>query len=193
MFVPADVDSDQFDVQLMDRPPKDWSGVGKTVLLGLLVGLMLVASMFLLRDGIVANVPGLAPLMPPKAAPAPRFPARQPVLAFDTELASRVAAIFMACVRSAILVVGPLAVPAFLSRFRILSVGRWLILAAVSGFFTFVGFSGNLWFSVVSMASPKIDDRAFGAVIASTSSYVFVFSFFGIAGCLIGAAVHPKD
>jgi hypothetical protein len=168
--------------------------VGSTLFFGLMIGLLLLAGLFLLRDGIVQNAPGLAPLLPPKAAQARPAPAQQPNpgLTFDSELAGRVVAILLGVVHLLILVVMPLSLPPILSRCRTLSVGRWMIMAAVSGFFAFIilVFSG-----LVALADMQAHGRVgpLGMITATIGFYTYTPTFFGIPGCLIAAAVHPKE
>lgn len=194
VFVPNDDSDDLDDIQLMDRPVRRWKGVGGATLIGLLVGLALIACLFLARDGIVSSVPGLAPLMPPKADPPRRFPARQPEgpFQFDFEAGKALGAAIAFVVQFLALIVLPLSLPAILSRYRLLSVGRWLIMSAVCVFFAFT--SGA--FLSALLASSTIDPNrpSVGVMImAVVALYSLVMSFFGIPGCLIAAAVHPKD
>jgi hypothetical protein len=187
VFVPADDGLPPFDVQLMPRRPRPGGGLRLPILIGLVVGCSAVGAMFQLRDPIVANVPALRPALPPRAAPAPiarRAPAAVPDDRQAEELGRRIFSVSL-CV---LLVVPPTVLPAVYSRRRVLSVGRWLIMAGLCLFLCFVG---GVCVEVGALGRARGDEDFDG--LGLFGGLLSLVAFLGIGGCLLAAAIYPKD
>ena len=183
VFAPVDVD-DASNFQLVPRSSADdrsWNAI----VIGLLAGCLMVTLLFLFRDSIVSSAPALGPLMPPKAAPRARVQAVVPPL--DSEFFDQIASVILSVISLFLLFVVPLILPPVLSRCRFLSLSRWLIMAGLAFFMTTAGAAFFGAFLTVPKPHPLT------TMIGNAGLYFCVFSFFGIPGCLLAAAIHPKD
>lgn len=195
VFIPvADDDDDQFRVSLRPRRAKPKDHARGPILMGLGFGAAMMLVLFASRDAIVSNVPGLAPLLPPPAIPAipavpaipaPRFQPPAPV-AVQVVPPEDVARFLTGLAHLALFFVTPFVLPATLSRQRYLSMGRWLIMAGFC-FFLFV-FGG-----VVYEVAVNRDPMQLTPSLGLAATYLATTSFFGIGGCLLAAAVYPKE
>lgn len=191
IFVPASQPDLWSDVPASAK--RSWSGVPSTLMIGLTLGLIAIALLFLARDKLVAVAPGLKPALPPKSVGKINPRARGPVVAeekkgfeFDYESFEVVLKIF---VSFSLLFLGsilPLVLPSVLSRKHYLSIGRWLIFAGLGGF---LAYSLACFIDVEEMRLMRLNMPFHAKPIMQ---YILSILVSGAIGCTIAAAIHPK-
>ena len=180
-----------------DDPNPRRRGIVQAIGIGLILAALALLAIFQGRDRIVAVAPGLAAMLPAKAAPPapakPRSlkaaPARGgPSAISQTDIEQMVMVIARICVLCGLIFlfyVLPIIGPPILSRRGYLSVGRWLIFAGLAFFLASLA-TGMVW-------TQSLDFWYFWYSMRAVTSIVFAPTCLcAVVGCLTAAAIHPK-